>query len=53
MGVTLDPPSQRAIDARMGDSVGDVRIHRGPRAANACEEINARTSSHRLETYTI
>ncbi|WP_241430471.1 eCIS core domain-containing protein [Natrinema limicola] len=26
----------------MGDSLGDVRIHTGPKAAQACEQINAR-----------
>ncbi|RZH69730.1 DUF4157 domain-containing protein, partial [Natrinema altunense] len=26
----------------MGDSLGDVRIHTGPKAAQACDQINAR-----------
>jgi hypothetical protein len=33
---------QRAMEERMGDSLGDVRVHTGPQAASACEEINAR-----------
>ncbi|ELZ14325.1 hypothetical protein C479_00415 [Halovivax asiaticus JCM 14624] len=30
------------MEARMGDSLGDVRVHTGPKAAAACEAINAR-----------
>jgi hypothetical protein len=30
------------MEDRMGDSLGDVRIHTGPQAAAACESINAR-----------
>jgi len=26
----------------MGDNLGDVRVHTGPQAANACDDINAR-----------
>ncbi|ELZ08802.1 transposase [Natrinema thermotolerans DSM 11552] len=38
----LDSDIQQPIEERMGDSLGDVRIHTGPQAASACEEINAR-----------
>ncbi|ELZ08791.1 hypothetical protein C478_17946 [Natrinema thermotolerans DSM 11552] len=41
-GQQLDTSIQRAMEARMGDSLGDVRIHTGPQAASACEDINAR-----------
>ncbi|WP_396613034.1 DUF4157 domain-containing protein [Haloferax sp. S1W] len=41
-GQQLDTSIQRAMEERMGDSLGDVRIHTGPRAAKACEDINAR-----------
>lgn len=41
-GRSLDTSIQRAMEDRMGDSLGDVRIHTGPKAANACEEINAK-----------
>jgi len=41
-GRSLDPSIQRAMEDRMGDSFGDVRIHTGPAAADACESINAR-----------
>ncbi|WP_396613258.1 DUF4157 domain-containing protein [Haloferax sp. S1W] len=41
-GKQLDTSIQRAMEERMGDSLGDVRIHTGPRAAKACEDINAR-----------
>ncbi|QIB76580.1 DUF4157 domain-containing protein [Halogeometricum borinquense] len=30
------------MEDRMGDNLGDVRIHTGPSAAKACEDINAR-----------
>ncbi len=30
------------MEERMGDQLGDVRIHTGPQAAKACEDINAR-----------
>ncbi|RYJ15323.1 DUF4157 domain-containing protein [Halogeometricum borinquense] len=30
------------MEDRMGDTLGDVRIHTGPSAAKACEDINAR-----------
>ncbi len=41
-GQSLDPSFQRAMEDRMGDSFGDVRIHTGPSATEACESINAR-----------
>ena len=41
-GQPLDGSIQRAMENRMGDSFGDVRIHTGPSAAEACESINAR-----------
>ncbi len=41
-GRSLDTSIQRAVEDRMGDSLGDVRIHTGPKAAQACEQINAR-----------
>jgi len=41
-GQSLEPSIQRAIEDRMGDSLGDVRIHTGSQAAAACEAINAR-----------
>ena len=41
-GQSLDASVQRAMEDRMGDSLGDVRVHTGPQAAEACEEINAR-----------
>nr|WP_256533342.1 DUF4157 domain-containing protein [Halovivax cerinus] len=41
-GQSLDASVQRAVEDQMGDSFGDVRIHAGPNAANACEDINAR-----------
>ncbi|MFC3960204.1 DUF4157 domain-containing protein [Halovivax cerinus] len=41
-GQSLDASIQRAMEDRMGDAFGDVRIHTGPKAANACEDINAR-----------
>jgi len=41
-GRSLDGSIQRAMEDRMGDSFGDVRIHTGPSAAEACEAINAR-----------
>jgi len=41
-GQSLDPSIQRTMEDRMGDSFGDVRIHAGPAAAEACESINAR-----------
>jgi len=41
-GRSLDGSIQRAMEDRMGDSFGDVRIHTGSTAANACESINAR-----------
>lgn len=41
-GRSLDSSIQQVIEDRMGDSLGDVRIHTGPKAAKACEEINAR-----------
>ena len=41
-GRSLDASIQRAMEDRMGDSLGDVRIHTGPQAAAACEAINAR-----------
>jgi hypothetical protein len=41
-GQSLDASIQRAMEDRMGDSLGDVRVHTGPQAASACEDINAR-----------
>ncbi|SEL14129.1 eCIS core domain-containing protein [Haloferax larsenii] len=41
-GQQLDTSIQRAMEDRMGDNLGDVRIHTGPSAAKACEDINAR-----------
>jgi len=41
-GQSLDPSIQRTMEDRMGDSFGDVRIHTGSTAAEACESINAR-----------
>mgnify|MGYP006285689451 CR=1 FL=1 len=41
-GRSLSPSIQRAMEDRMGDSLGDVRIHTGPKAAQACEQLNAR-----------
>jgi len=41
-GRSLDASVQRAMEDRMGDSLGDVRIHTGPQAVAACEAINAR-----------
>jgi len=41
-GSTLDGSIQRAMEDRMGDDLGDVRVHTGPQAANACDDINAR-----------
>lgn len=41
-GQSLDAGIQRAMEDRMGDSLGDVRVHTGPQAAQACDEINAR-----------
>nr|WP_126663585.1 DUF4157 domain-containing protein [Haloterrigena salifodinae] len=41
-GQPLEASIQRAMEERMGDSLGDVQIHTGPQAANACEDINAR-----------
>ena len=41
-GHSLDASVQRTMEDRMGDSLGDVRIHTGPQAAAACESINAR-----------
>ncbi|MDS0260521.1 DUF4157 domain-containing protein [Haloarcula sp. S1CR25-12] len=41
-GQQLDASIQRAMEDRMGDSLGDVRVHTGPSAAKACDDINAR-----------
>jgi len=41
-GKPLDGGIQRAMEERMDDSFGDVRIHTGTKAARACEQINAR-----------
>ncbi|QIB73894.1 DUF4157 domain-containing protein [Halogeometricum borinquense] len=41
-GQQLDASIQRVMEDRMGDTLGDVRIHTGPQAAKACEDINAR-----------
>jgi len=41
-GSTLDGSIQRAMEDRMGDSLGDVRVHTGPQAAEACDDISAR-----------
>ncbi|QIB76205.1 DUF4157 domain-containing protein [Halogeometricum borinquense] len=41
-GQSLNASIQRVMEDRMGDNLGDVRIHTGPSAAKACEDINAR-----------
>jgi len=41
-GSTLDASIQRAMEDQMGDSLGDVRVHTGPQASQACDDINAR-----------
>ncbi|WP_241430712.1 eCIS core domain-containing protein [Haloferax elongans] len=41
-GQQLDTSIQRAMEERMGDNLGDVRVHTGPSAAKACDDINAR-----------
>jgi len=41
-GHSLEPSIQRAMEDKMGDSFGDVRVHTGPQAAEACDQINAR-----------
>ncbi|MEZ3114809.1 DUF4157 domain-containing protein [Halobaculum sp. MBLA0147] len=41
-GRPLDASIQRAVEERMDDSLGDVRIHTGPRAAAAADAIDAR-----------
>lgn len=41
-GQSLDVSIQRTMGERMGDSFGNVRIHAGPQAARACEQIDAR-----------
>lgn len=41
-GQSLDKTIQRTMEGRMGDSFSDVRVHAGPQAAAACEDINAR-----------
>ncbi|WP_222916076.1 DUF4157 domain-containing protein [Natrinema sp. SYSU A 869] len=41
-GQPLDDGIQRAMEERMDDSFGDVRVHADATAAKACEEINAR-----------
>jgi len=41
-GRGLCGPIQRDIEAKMGEEFGDVRIHTGQDAAQACEEVNAR-----------
>ncbi|ELZ19037.1 eCIS core domain-containing protein [Natrinema limicola] len=41
-GQLLDGGIQRAMEERMGDSFGDVRVHADATAAKACDEINAR-----------
>jgi len=41
-GRSLNGSIQRAMEDRMGDSFGDVRIHTGSTATAACELINAR-----------
>jgi len=41
-GQRLDADIQQAMEDRMGDSLGDVRIHTGPQAAKACDDIKAR-----------
>jgi len=41
-GSTLDASIQRSMEDRMDDNLGDVRVHTGPQAANACDDINAR-----------
>jgi len=41
-GRGLCGPIQRDIEDKMGEEFGDVRIHTGQDAAQACEEVNAR-----------
>lgn len=41
-GQSLDGTVQRAMEAKLGDEFGDVRIHTGPQAAEAAEQIDAR-----------
>jgi hypothetical protein len=41
-GQSLDEPIQRAMEDRIGDSFGDVRVHTGSKAAGTAEQINAR-----------
>jgi len=41
-GQSLEAGIQQTTGDRMGADLGDVRIHTGPRAASACDEINAR-----------
>ncbi|MDS0260820.1 DUF4157 domain-containing protein [Haloarcula sp. S1CR25-12] len=41
-GQQLDQSIQRAMEERMGDTLGDVRVHTGPQATKACDDINAR-----------
>jgi hypothetical protein len=41
-GQSLDADVQRTMEDKMGDSFSDVQIHTGPKAAKACEDINAK-----------
>jgi hypothetical protein len=41
-GHSLDGSVQRMMEDEMGGSFGDVQIHTGATAANACDSINAR-----------
>lgn len=41
-GRALDGEIRRTVEDRLGESLGDVRIHTGPRAAAAAAEIDAR-----------
>jgi len=41
-GQPLESSVQNRVEERMGDHLGDVRIHTGSQAAKACEDISAR-----------
>ncbi|WP_204367388.1 eCIS core domain-containing protein [Natrinema altunense] len=41
-GRSLEPEIRREMEERMDAQFGDVQIHTGPKAASACEDINAR-----------
>lgn len=41
-GRSMSAPLQRDIEQKMGESFGDVRVHTGAKAAEACDAVNAR-----------